>query len=186
MDGWMDGSIERTTDWQSYWLLSLHYGDCVDGCEESEYFLLPFCYTQCPKYFYAANETTSSAESVGRPRRAAVGLAARHHQPRAVCLRCHPSCLRCSGPADDDCLNCTVHRRLTLAGRCVEVDTEHHHMSPLVITAIVLLPLTVIGIAAASVWLWLRRRRNTSRSGLVILLASFSLTVQLMSVNCCR
>ena len=123
----------------------------LDICEESEFFLLPFCYSECPKFFYASNETSPSSTS---------GNVGRRH---AVCLRCHQTCVRCSGPADTECLNCSIHRRLTTDHQCIDIDSEGHHFSWLVIVAICTLPVAVIGILGVSVWLWLRQRRTSNR-----------------------
>jgi len=120
----------------------------LDTCGESEFFLLPFCYTECPKYFYVANDTSSDA--------------VRRHT--AMCLRCHSTCVLCSGPAADNCLNCSMHRRLTDDHRCIDVDSEGRGYSLLVIAAIATVPVAVIGIAGVSIWLWLRQRRSSYRS----------------------
>ena len=111
-----------------------------DTCDDSEYFLLPFCYTECPKHFYAVNETGHVT---------------------ATCERCHSTCLFCSGRADNECLNCSIHRRLTVDHQCVDVDS-HRRLSPLVIAAILTLPVAVLATTAVSVWLWLQRRRSSS------------------------
>ena len=125
----------------------------LDTCEDSEYFLLPFCYTECPKYFFAANRTTVGTEQPPY-----------HYATGAVCQRCHPTCSRCSGNADNQCLNCSIHRRLTVDHECVDVHSEHRRLPLLVVAAICTLPVAVIGIATVSVWLWMRRRRTANRS----------------------
>jgi len=124
----------------------------LDKCEESEYFLLPFCYSECPKHFYPSQSGTSTGTGNSDVVRG------------GVCLRCHLTCLHCTGPANTDCLNCTAHRRLTDDRRCTNVDAESHHLSLLVIVAIAMLPVFVIGVSAVAVWLWRQRRNDTKRS----------------------
>ena len=119
---------------------------CADACEESEFFLLPFCYTECPKHFFATNATSPV-----------------NPQLRAVCLRCHVTCLLCSGPAHTQCLNCTAHRRLTPDGQCIDVDAAPQRISLVLVTAIAVLIVALIGTTAASLWLWLRDRQSSNR-----------------------
>ena len=124
----------------------------ADACKESEYFLLPFCYTECPKHFYASNETFPAREQHKQPQ---------HWRP--VCLRCHPTCLLCSGPHPNQCLNCSIHRALTVDHRCVDVDLDGRRLSPLLIIALVTLPVGIFGIGGACVWMWMQRRRPKNR-----------------------
>lgn len=122
-------------------------------CDESEFFLLPFCYSQCPKHFYAANDTSAGAANQTSP-----GVS----RARAVCLRCHVTCLLCSGPAHNECLNCSIHRRLTVDQQCVTVDADRR-LSVLAVVAIIVLPVAVVGVVAVTIWQWLVYRRNSNR-----------------------
>lgn len=126
----------------------------VDACDEAEYFLLPFCYSQCPKHFYAVNRTRPPPAPAHSP---ALGRAG------GACLRCHVTCLRCSGPAHNQCVNCSAHRRLTSAHWCVDVDAAaRHQLSVLSVVAVAVLAAAVVGVVVVSVVQWLLQRRPAS------------------------
>ena len=132
----------------------------LDTCEESEYFLLPFCYTDCPKHFYAANETT--AGGVESRETTAGGV-----ESRAVCLRCHSTCLMCSGPADNECVRCSIHRRLTEGRQCIDVESDHRRV--VIIAVVVSMTVVVIIVTALLLWLYLRRRPHTTNRSLRVI-----------------
>lgn len=121
-------------------------------CEPWEYLLNTYCYTVCPRLFYAANVTVDSLVTNGTTR---------YNVTVPTCLRCDSSCLYCNGPAVDQCTSCSAFHALTFDNRCVESSTTsvwHDWRVPLIIS-IVALSLVVL-LTPFVVWLTISRWRE--------------------------
>jgi len=80
------------------------------SCKEGEYFLRPFCYSECPNNFYPSNSSLSFYNDTNQT----------DYKQTRVCASCHPSCVLCTGPAFNECTACGSMRELSMDNQCVD------------------------------------------------------------------